>query len=425
VTKHTHISESLPKTVSILPSAPTLPVELLFIIFDIVSEDSLSYQGFCNDINFPEILLQFRSPRAIHPWLRNLRLACRTFKAIIEPPNCLMENKFATIRTTTKAVYINSTATDVPLCLQRLVDEPSRAHRIVLLDLIVFYHSRPEGSILQPFDVLCTIADSLPNIRSLVFGPRNGIVAIGVPRFWGRLNTAFPYLKCLVLRGLIMTNCEDPAVVFQHMEILDADHTQLDNSIVFPVLRHAAFGFMVTFVLMRFRTSIWTNLESLMLRGITETIAGISWDWLPQLKLLGIPCRQGAAFARLPASHPLRHLHLYVHAGQEHESKYGCVYRFAWVKKIVQWYPTVTRVSLSSLYPQESIGNRLEGFNEENANDIGFTFTQCNKNARGQEDFQILERLLYPPPPPARTKQVIQSTPETPRPVPPVYSTGT
>jgi hypothetical protein len=428
VTEGTHISKLLPKTVSILPSAPTLPVELLFIIFDIVSEDSLSYQGFCNDINFPEVLLQLRSPwglrSAIHPWLRNLRLACRTFKAIIEPPNCFMKNEFATICTTTKAVFINSAA-DVHICLQRLLDEPSRSHRIVLLDLITFYHSRPGESILQPFDVLCTIADSLPSIRSLILGTRNYASITKIARFWGRLNAAFPYLTCLILRSTITTTYEDPEVVFQHLEILDVDHVQLDNSVIFPVLRHVAFGLMDSPERMRFKAPMWANLESLMVRVIVEPIPRISWHWLPKLKLLGIPCRQGASFARLPASHPLRHLHLYVRAGPDHKSGYGYVYFFAWVKEIVQWYPTVTRVSLSSFYPHERIGNKMEGFNEQNANEIGFTFTQCNKDARGRKDFQILERLPYQPPPPARTKQVIQATPETSKPRPPTHSTRT
>ena len=160
----------------------------------------------------------------------------------------------------------------------------------------------------------------------------------------------------------------------------------------------------------------------------------LSWDWLPRLKLLGIPGGQGTLFDRLPASHSLRHLHLYLDSGPDRPSGNGHIFFFAFVKvfffasvkEILEWYPTVTRISLSSLNPHEGMGPRLQGFNEENANDIGFTFTQCNKDARGREDFQILERLPYQPPPPAHTKkQVIQSTLKAPKSSPPTHSMGT
>jgi hypothetical protein len=390
----------------------------------------LSFQGSCNEGNFPEVLLQLRStwelPFAIHPWLRNLRLTCRTFNAIIESPNCFMKDKPGSIRTTTKAVYIGSLV-DVNVCLQRLVDEPSRSHRIVLLDLLEFYQSHPGESTLQTFDFLCTVADSLPSIRSLILGPGNYRSVTVIPRFWGRLNAAFPYLTCLIFRCRMTTTYEDPVVIFEHLEILDVDHVQLDTSIAFPVLRHAAFGHMNEPEFMRF--SAWANLESLVLRKIKESMESkmepISWDWLPRLKLLGILCRQGAAFARPPPSHPLRHLHLYVLAGPDHQDDGNgnwYAYYFSYVKEISQRYPMVTCITLSSLRSYERIGKKLNGFNEAHANNIGFTFTQCNKDARGREDFQILERLPYKSPPRVHTTQITQSAPKH---KPPIHSTRT
>lgn len=81
------------------------------------------------------------------------------------------------------------------------------------------------------------------------------------------------------------------------------EYLEVDRRLLFPILRHAAFGnpaeHYTDFYDVCIQFTAWTGLESLLL-GSTSAISGFEWGLCPELQILGLPCRPGFSFARLP-----------------------------------------------------------------------------------------------------------------------------
>jgi hypothetical protein len=199
------------------------------------------------------------------------------------------------------------------------------------------------------FDFLCLNGHAFPAVRTLCLSL--GIPNMderSVPRFWGRLNEAFPYLTCFTLRGSkgVTTTYPDELVTLENIEIIDWNIGAL-HSVQFPRLRHVAYDNVPRWGLERFSKS--PHLESLLLRS--DNLGPLfQWGLLPNLRLLGLQARETCHFPRLPEGHPLQHLHIYVGTRGRSDHNYpqrrSEVDQLKWLKDTINLFPTVMRISL-------------------------------------------------------------------------------
>ncbi|KIM22248.1 hypothetical protein M408DRAFT_12145 [Serendipita vermifera MAFF 305830] len=281
-----------------------LPPELWRIILRLVEEPHLSPHSYCNHLNFGNIICHFDSPHDCppprSPWIRQLRLVCRAFNAIIESPFFFMEKDVdeSSIPAVARVIYFNRFQAG-SVSLQRLLKEPIRCDQVVTLDMPRC--DDPAKLTFTGFDLLCEKADLFPRVRSLSLGFTSKTSIF--PDFWTCLYEALPRLKCLFLRGRV-PDFLPRSVRFEELEVVDLEKPTIDFAFHFPAVRHAAFCRFYPANMPTFKDI--PRLESLLLR-IVVYLAPFNWETLPNLRFLGVSAQQLNAFAPLPPNHPLHH----------------------------------------------------------------------------------------------------------------------
>jgi hypothetical protein len=371
------------------------PTELWLHILDFVVGDSIGTQQHCNYTNFPETILHLRAPWIYPPpietiWLRNLRLVCQTFNSLLrQSPYYIMKDINKPIPSGTRALYIYPIWPTQEL-FQRLLNEPSKSHRIVSLSV-----PGPESGLTTTpplmFDFLCSNANLLPNLQSLTlslcFYPAKDP---GTPKPWSRLNEAFPNLTSLVLRGSVRWTLEVQPVSFQKLEILDLGDMSLpDPTISFPTLRHAVLGDLSFNPVKTLTRS--GRLESLLFRDASAG-AEFDWDLVPKLRLLGIPSSVVEVFPPTPRAHPLHRLHIFVGIIPRDD---GNIRRnrkekeLQLMKQAVERFPNVSQITLAFQTHSNHLESDIIGdFDEEELRRVGLVV-----NYTSREDHIVLDRV--------------------------------
>ena len=374
-----------------MPLAAILPPELWLIIFDLVIESGVDLLDDCDFLSFPGVLNRLRYPWTYLPKgipaLRNLRLVCRSWNELLKAPPCFVMKKPNTpVPGGVRAVYIYP-CEESQSYLQRILAEPLKSRRIVILDLPGPETFRSRVPFI--FDFLCENSHSLPSVRSLTLGLHvHPPSAPRTPRFWMRLNDAFPHLVALVLRGHLNTlvdNTSNP-VVFRKLEISDHGMLYPDSSVHFPVLKHAAFDHMYVF-----QSTGFTGhplLESLIFRCIFSEGPKVIWRLVPHLRLIALPSETVNSLASLPPEHPLQHLYIYVESipsNQQHLSDNRRKRELTWLKAIVTRLPTISLITLAYEPRKEVTPGLIRGdFDEKELKRMGFTSSQRRLSGRGR-----------------------------------------
>jgi len=383
-------------------SSDVLPPELWLIIFEFVLTSGVDLVDRPNHLNFPTISEELRSPwshppRGI-PALRNLRLVCRTFNSLLRSSPYLILKKRDTPITpnAARAVYI-SPCGEAKAYLERLLAEHLFSQRIVILDIPGReYRNSPVPMV---FDFLCENSHLLPGVRSLALGLHHYTsVAPTTPKFWRRLNDAFPHLVCLTLRGSLKTAMEDPVeppVVFKNLEILDHDTLSSDPNVYFPILCHVAFNSIIPYQLQRF-TGL-RSLRSLLARKSFYVGRIFEWDFFPGIKLLGIPGEHVYELSRLPPGHPLEHLYVYIGTVSRNDHYHDPdrkAKELAWMKEITERLPTISQITFAYPLPSEYLSSAVWGdFDEDELGILGLERVYCPELGRSESRDAVFRRV--------------------------------
>jgi len=165
---------------------------------------------------------------------------------------------------------------------------------------------------------------------------------------------------------------EDSIVTFKKLKVMDMDLLHADRQVRFPALRHSAFGAMNHDEATNFTG--FEYLESLILRNITDP-ERFNWDFVPKLRLLGLPSGKVRSLPPLPQRHPLHHVYVYVdmvrrspHSDQHRRQK-----EWTWLKGIVQSLPTISRITMTFQPMKSDLTDSIWGdFDDEEMDRLGF-----------------------------------------------------
>lgn len=332
-----------------------LPLELWGLILSFAVDSSIGPHAFSDHLNFPSISFHLQDPRKHSlnsPFLRDLRLVCRTFHSLIPSPYHFMnvtKDHTELIGAFTKALYTGD-GLRTGVYLQVLLDEPRKAHRLVMLQ---FERNSlfPSGN-TELFDVLCENAPiMLPNIQSLIFSVDGYRHSDGpIPQFWTRLNEAFPQLHTLSIGGYYLMATETVSLpTFEQVRVLNLHNTSLPWGIKFPALQHASLGSVSTTEI-QYTIAQLHSLESLLCQNFyVFRNRKLNWDAVPQLRLLGIPHFHIHKIPSPPSGHPLRHLRIHLN-GYTREKRFSLPRsqpnRLEWLARISKRFPHVSRFTL-------------------------------------------------------------------------------
>jgi hypothetical protein len=372
-----------------MPPLPILPPEIWYIIYDLCIRSSVDIHEHCTSINFPEVILHLRSPRN-HPsvslkWVRYLRLVCRASKALLDSYPRLA------LPMSENVVCINPTP-DAQARFVSLLSDPLKCCRVSVLDLSGSKSSNSSTPTL--FDILCDKACYLPSLRTLTIGftlcgGRDPVI----PRFWGRLNEAFPNLECLVARGGVATTWEDSTVTFKTLRVIDMDFLYADHQVWFPALLHAAFGVMNYFKAANFTGCQY--LQSLLLRSITDP-EQFDWDFVPKLQLLGVPSGKVNSLPPLPQWHPLHHIYLYVDIVPRTNAPrwYRLQEASTWLAQLVERLPTISRITMAFEPTSKGTMNSILGdFNDDEVHRLGFAAERVSSRCADAAPHVVMKRV--------------------------------
>jgi hypothetical protein len=219
-----------------------------------------------------------------------------------------------------------------------------------------------------------------------------------VPRFWYRLNKAFPLLTTFVLLGGLVTTYPDPEVVFENLEVVDWGYADYHQSLQFPAIRHASFS-VVSHHELEYLIK-WPHLQSLLIRGIDEG-ARFEWSSFPNLKLIGLPAQRVVTFPPPPPGHPLRHLYISIgtRPRDDHNQQLFAYERgLGWLKDVLERMPNITRLSLWFDKPGCNRVHWISAyFRTEDLEVLGWTqwYPACRSSGSGHHD--IYERVKVEP----------------------------
>jgi hypothetical protein len=380
-------------------TAEILPPELWIIIFDLVLESGVGLLDLCDPFLVPEVLNRIRNPWRYPPTgipaIQNLRLVCRNFNALLEPSPYFAMKHIDTPITRARAVYIKP-CEEVQMLFHRLIAEPSKSYRIVILDLPgpEYYDS----FVPEMFDVLCEHSHSLPSVRNLTLPLGQKVSTVpGVGSFWKRLNNAFPDLVCLVVRCALLSEYPtDSPITFKNLLILDHDNIHPDPLVHFPVLRHAACHSTVWYNLYPELISGRRSLETLLIRDACYHGRGFAWNLVPQLKVFGFPGSAVNRLPGLPVGHPLQHLYLYLDIPRKseyfHEDARKMV-ELGWLEDILRRFPTIMQITLAYQPSRDSIPVDIWGdFSEQELIRLGLT-REYTSSGGHNADWRTILRL--------------------------------
>ena len=342
-----------------------LPAELWLVVFEWVLASSLEPEKLCNSNTFPSIALRLHDPwtygPATNPPLRDLRLVCRAFHALLAPStplHCFMTNKDTLIPPQTKALHIAS-GKDANLCLKRLVEMPEIYRQLVTLELLPHYYGVSPSSSALLLDLHHQNDQVFQCVRNLTLGFFSDIYwSARIAKFWERLNRAFPNLVCLALLGYIGSEDDDLAVItFEKLEIFDTEVLRPRDGIRFPALRHLSCGsnnYLLSWITWSLSETSFTcssQMESLLLRRCRPEWE-VDWMALPRLRFLGLPITTIGRFNPLPPEHPLEHLYVIFDIGSRgdrefcHETNPKGQGLF-WVQRILTYFPNIQKITLA------------------------------------------------------------------------------
>jgi hypothetical protein len=213
------------------------------------------------------------------------------------------------------------------------------------------------------------------------------------PRFWGRLNEAFPNLECLVARGGLNTTWEDCIVTFKRLKVIDMDLLYADCQVLFPALLHAAFGAMNYFKAANFRGC--QHLQSLLLRSIRDP-EQFDWDFIPRLRLLGLPSGKVNSLPPLPQWHPLHHIYVYVDmvprtgTPRWHRRQQA----WTWLTRTVERFPTISRITMAFEPTNDQMMESILGeFDKDGIHRLGFTKERASSGCADAAPYVIMKRV--------------------------------
>jgi hypothetical protein len=273
-----------------------------------------------------------------------------------------------------------------------LLSDPLKCCQVNVLDLSGNESSNSSTPIL--FGILCDEACSLPALRTLTLGftlcdGRDPVT----PRFWGRLNEAFPNLECLVARGGLNTTWEDSTVTFKRLKVIDMDFLYADHQVWFPALLHAAFGAMNYFKAANFTGCQY--LQSLLLRSVTDP-EQFAWDFVPKLQLLGLPSGKVNSLPPLPQWHPLHHVYLYVDivprtkAPRWYRRQEAC----EWLAWTVEHLPTISRITMAfEPTNKETMDSILGDFDDDEVHRLGFAAERVPSRCADAAPHVVMKRV--------------------------------
>jgi len=365
-----------------MQSTQSLPLELWITIFDFAIGSSTGPSESCSYRNFPIVLDHLRGWR--RPWqpqvLRSLRLVCRTFHNLLESPSYYsMEAADEHIPPRTKALTLGSYQ-NTNKWLRKLDREPSIYCRIIHLFLVLLDKPDPSHGGETTFDCLCASGHGLPALRSLsikFYSEKSR--GTPKPRFWARINDAFPLLTSLVLRGKVGRSVQEGAAVFENLIVLGITVLHPDVALVtFPALVHVAIDNTYARSLLEFGN--WNHLESLFLRHLPYDCARFKWEWFPNLRLLGIPDTRLASTPLLPSHHPLQSLYVYSGAdplaGGRHKQGEKDVW---WLHGTLLRLPGIINITITFEKSMKNWSSTLLGdFDRRKLKQMGFTFGPSN-----------------------------------------------